>query len=250
MQPVQSVTELDESAVAEADGNSFPSITRPELRRTKTVAGVVLTVLYIGAFVAYVIAQRRAFIEMSSADFGTFLSGVFAPLAFLWLVLGFFQQGDELRHSADALWLQGEELRNSVEQQRQLVAAQRDQLAFDRERLEAERQEIQRQSRPEFVFVSRGYSTSGNITNVHLVVLNRGRACTDFRMEVEGQPMRQPLFQGGTEISLSIQTTENVELGLHTYTASFVDALGNPGTQELRLIGQDVGDRIILQPVD
>jgi hypothetical protein len=123
--------------VAESDDtpNTIAPIERPKVARTKTAIGLVLTVLYVAGFGIYAASQRDAFIAMSSADFGTFLSGVFAPLAFLWLVLGFFQQGDELRHSADALWLQGEELRNSVEQQRQMVATQKDQLAFDRERL-------------------------------------------------------------------------------------------------------------------
>ncbi len=44
-----------------------------------------------------------------SNEFGDFLAGFAAPLAFGWLVLGFFQQGEELR-------LQAAELRASVEQ--------------------------------------------------------------------------------------------------------------------------------------
>jgi len=67
---------------------------------------------------------------MKPDEFATFLAGVFGPLAFLWLVLGFFQQGAELRHSADALWLQGQELQNSVEQQRNLVEVTREQNYF------------------------------------------------------------------------------------------------------------------------
>lgn len=50
---------------------------------------------------------------------------MFAPLAFGWLVLGFLQQGKELRmsneelqNSVNALKLQADELRNSVEQQK------------------------------------------------------------------------------------------------------------------------------------
>ena len=36
---------------------------------------------------------------------GDFLGGVSSPLAFLWLVLGFFQQGREIRLSNKALQL-------------------------------------------------------------------------------------------------------------------------------------------------
>jgi hypothetical protein len=46
-----------------------------------------------------------------------------APVAFIWLVLGFLQQGDELRLSTQALIYQVDELRESVEQQKQLVDA-------------------------------------------------------------------------------------------------------------------------------
>lgn len=44
-----------------------------------------------------------------SNEFGDFLAGFAAPLAFFWLVLGFFQQGEELR-------LQAKELRAAVKQ--------------------------------------------------------------------------------------------------------------------------------------
>ncbi|WP_030142143.1 hypothetical protein [Pseudomonas fluorescens] len=55
---------------------------------------------------------------------GDFLAGAFGPIAFFWLILGFMQQGIELRLSADALKMQADELRASVEQQTALVAAQ------------------------------------------------------------------------------------------------------------------------------
>ena len=82
----------------ERDDEPLSPIERPNVARTKHVVGMVLTGAYLIAAAVYVGSQRQAFIAMSSADFGTFLSGVFAPLAFLWLVLGFFHQGDELRH--------------------------------------------------------------------------------------------------------------------------------------------------------
>jgi len=49
-------------------------------------------------------------------EWGDWASGTFAPLAFLWLTVGYFQQGEELS-------LQAEELRNSVEQQTNLAAS-------------------------------------------------------------------------------------------------------------------------------
>jgi hypothetical protein len=121
------------------------------------IVGFTLTIGYI-AFVAwYWSDQSSSLAELKPNEFGDFLAGVFAPLAFLWLVLGFLQQGMELRNSADALWLQGEELRNSVEQQRSLVEVTREQLSLERAILESQREEIERSSQP--VLELRPYSS-------------------------------------------------------------------------------------------
>jgi hypothetical protein len=47
---------------------------------------------------------------------GGFLEGAFAPLAFLWLVIGFFLQQKELRGNTKAIRLQYEEMKRSAEQ--------------------------------------------------------------------------------------------------------------------------------------
>ena len=65
-------------------------------------------------------------------EVGDFLAGAFGPLALIWVVLGFFQQGEELRNSVEALKLQAEELRNSVEQQKELVEVSQDTLNLQR----------------------------------------------------------------------------------------------------------------------
>lgn len=46
---------------------------------------------------------------------GDFLAGVFAPLAFFWLVRGFYQQGKGLEQNSMALNLQAQELQASTE---------------------------------------------------------------------------------------------------------------------------------------
>jgi hypothetical protein len=63
----------------------------------------------------------------SPNEFGDFLAGVFAPLAFLWLAVAVFVQREELslqrvelEHNRNALKLQAEELRRTVEE----IAAQ------------------------------------------------------------------------------------------------------------------------------
>jgi hypothetical protein len=49
-------------------------------------------------------------------EWGDFLAGVAAPVALLWLVLGYLQQGIELRQNTEALRLQYQELRSQVKE--------------------------------------------------------------------------------------------------------------------------------------
>ncbi|MEO6214984.1 MAG: hypothetical protein ABIO86_03045 [Sphingomonas sp.] len=150
------------------------------------VRGMAVSVAYVMALLIYAWLMRKAMLEMKPDQFATFLSGVFAPLAFLWLVLGFRQQGDELQNSARALWLQGEELRNSVEQQRQLVEVSREQLAFEAgERRRAE-EEAERAAQPRLHMPRTGGSYSGPLQTLKLAVTSGGPACSDVRVFVDG----------------------------------------------------------------
>jgi hypothetical protein len=64
--------------------------------------GVVVTVFWIGGGVVYLSTQTTSGTPTMS-DVGNFLEGAFAPLAFLWLVLGLFIQQRELTNNTEAL---------------------------------------------------------------------------------------------------------------------------------------------------
>ena len=148
-------------------------------------SGVAASTIYVAGLLIYAAAVRGAMLEMTPDAFATFLSGVFAPLAFLWLVLGFRQQGDELQNSARALWLQGEELRNSVEQQRQLVEVSREQLSAEHaERVRAEA-DADRAAQPRFVMPGGGGSYSGPRRTLTLEVVSAGPTCSDVQLLVD-----------------------------------------------------------------
>jgi hypothetical protein len=87
----------------------------------RTTVGIILSAVYL--IVAALILQENWALakQMKPNEWGDFLAGVFAPLAFLWLVLGYFQQGDELRLNTEALKLQAEELRHQVAETKALV---------------------------------------------------------------------------------------------------------------------------------
>jgi hypothetical protein len=77
-------------------------------------------------------------------ELGDFLAGSFGPIAFLWLVLGFLQQGRELKLSTDALHLQAQELKHSVEQQSIMADAAVKQIEAASQALDLQRQDAER----------------------------------------------------------------------------------------------------------
>lgn len=84
---------------------------------------LVITVIYL--WLIFYITDLASFKKLELNEMGDFLAGGFAPLAFLWLVFGYLQQGEELKQNTEALKLQAQELKNSVEQQKELVTIQK-----------------------------------------------------------------------------------------------------------------------------
>lgn len=70
--------------------------------------GLGLTVFWITAGMAYLfeIVGLDNFVHLPTADIGSFLEGAFAPLAFLWLVVGHFMQQKEISANTRAIRIQ------------------------------------------------------------------------------------------------------------------------------------------------
>lgn len=86
-----------------------------------TVVWVFLGITYITSVVGWI-----DFATLNASSLGSFLEGAFAPLAFLWLVVGFFMQQSQLSQNTRAVELQLEALRQSADQaklQSQAIAA-------------------------------------------------------------------------------------------------------------------------------
>ncbi len=67
--------------------------------------GIVITIIWVGAGGWYVFGVMRAEPgdRLSPEALGSFLEGAFAPLAFLWLVIGLFIQQRELANNSKAI---------------------------------------------------------------------------------------------------------------------------------------------------
>jgi hypothetical protein len=77
---------------------------------TSTLFWLCLGLLYVAFVIGF-----RDFVTQPADALGGFLEGAFAPLAFLWLVLGFFLQQRELRTNNQAIHAQYEQMRRTAE---------------------------------------------------------------------------------------------------------------------------------------
>ncbi|MBD9590776.1 hypothetical protein IB254_27200 [Pseudomonas sp. PDM03] len=131
------------------------------MRKRLGLIGGVVTAVYLLGLAALVWGRTYTLMIMPLNEVGDFLAGAFGPVAFLWLILGFLQQGDELRQGTEALKLQAEELRNSVEQQSIMASAATQQINAQQQALQLQLEETERTFRANFVFGG-GPSVSSN----------------------------------------------------------------------------------------
>lgn len=96
---------------------------------------------------------------------GDVLAGVFSPLAFIWLVYGYLQQGRELQQNSIALKMQAEELRISNESLQQQVVEMSKSVETQKEIFELANMQYQEAleekkelSKPRFLVITGDYS--------------------------------------------------------------------------------------------
>lgn len=143
-----------------------------------TIAWVILAVA-----LAFVLFDR----SMPLNAWGDYLAGVSAPLAFLWLVRGYYQQGEELQQNTLALRAQQRELQISAEAQSQLVEATRRQLELAIETAEVQSRLIKYNHQPRFRAATKVYTDHG-IPYVTFTFKNVGARATSLQVVCENTP--------------------------------------------------------------
>lgn len=144
------------------------------MSRKLTWIGIVITAAYLIAAALLSWGRWDQFSAMKPNEVGDFLAGVVGPLALLWLILGYFQQGEELRNSAEALRVQAEELRASVEQQRDLVSVSRQQFDAELQQRDIEKQQRKQAMQPRFALTPGERRAEGGREFHRLVLKNAG----------------------------------------------------------------------------
>lgn len=220
--------------------------------KTLSIIGGVFTTAYLIGLGILVDGRWQELQGMPLNNLGDFLAGAFGPLAIVWLVLGYFQQGIELRQNSQALHLQAQELANSVEQQRELVKVAQDQYKADREAMEhqmrvfAQEQERERRSAlPNFVI--EGYGGSHSTMSEHSFSLrNIGAPCSSVRMRaLDGEITFLPesymtMTKDGTA-KFICKLPRQPEFDEKEVALTFTDMYGNPGGIQFVLRFKDSG---------
>jgi hypothetical protein len=209
-----------------------------------------LTAFYVGGAIIIMGAKFDDLILLKLNEIGDFAAGVFGPVAFVWLVLGYLQQGKELRISSDALCMQADELRASVMQQTEMVKAQNSSL-LHQERLLEPLLEVS------FEENTTNFDEGEPISIDSFVIVNRGNYCEHVFAIVlvggeEAVTYRLPPFNKDSSKTLNvvdrISLHDHCEIQIHYKKTS-----GKEGVQRFTLFKYSspdgVGVQVIKQPL-
>jgi len=191
-------------------------------RRPWLWIGAVLSVAYL-VFVAIWWGSADPIRLLTPSEFGDFLAGVFAPLAFFWLVLGFLQQGQELS-------LQINELRQSVKAQADLVIATRDLRELEAEIHRTNEEHAARIAAPILKITEHGFSSSSdNKRIVKFQITNSGKTCTALTLFSEKKLIRRPaMLETGAVRDFAV-TVDSTFSGNLDVEAEYIDGRSLPG---------------------
>jgi len=202
------------------------------------LGGLLVTILYCAA-AGWLMQDKLLLLpKLELNEIGDFLAGVFSPLAFLWLVLGFLQQGRELS-------LQAAELKNSVEQQRELVEVSRRQLEAEIAAREAEQNRIAVAAQPVLVIKQKLASSSGGKVNGQYILKNSGHQVTRLRFDWESDaavslPKHAPVLGTEDAMLFTIEARPN-DIQSFLLKISYVDGLGAQGSATFMFSRSDTG---------
>ena len=202
-----------------------------------------ISALWISSIVLLAVCKWGALPQMSLNEWGDFLAGVSAPLALFWLVIGYFQHGEELRLNTEALKAQQEELRRQVEETA-VLAKNAERQAHASERLvqinkadqEREARREVRAAQPDFV--AEGGGTKG--VELWTNILNRGAEAQDVEVHYDGvyalEINPQVRFESRRKGILAVRQPRAEPLVFPiAFRLSYTDALGVKRTRAFEL---------------
>lgn len=205
------------------------------------IIGIVLTIGY-AFFSWWLIGDRIETLQaMPLNEVGDFLAGAFGPLAILWLVLGFFQQGIELRQGTKALLMQADELKYSVEQQSALVEVSKRQLEAKLASVSQHSMQLERSAEPDIGFYFKDTVYVADQSNARFILSNQGPKCEFLKANiVNSDGSFSEVFRTDSFISLEdsfmipynrLRKNEAVEISI-----SYINGAGTESKQSFEVV--------------
>lgn len=196
----------------------------------RTKVGIGISGLYLLGIYITVSYRYADFSGLKLNEIGDFLAGVFAPLALLWLIIGYFQQGDELRQNSQALLLQAEELRQAAQHAGGLLEIAKNEYQLGLEIINADRaqsalreasqkEEAERERKikiqPRFSFTTEEF----NWERADIEMTNHGGDCSEFALEIEPNSAIK-LLQPVEEARMNSHKSIIINIGLIAKTSN------------------------------
>ena len=72
------------------------------MNKKSLIFGIVVTLVWLVIIILiFILSNLKPLLSLN--ELGDFLAGIFAPVAFFWLILGYIQQGKQLEQNTQAL---------------------------------------------------------------------------------------------------------------------------------------------------
>lgn len=231
----------------------------------------VATIIYL--LFIFKATELSEFVDLELNAKGDFLAGVFAPLAFLWLVFGYYQQGRELKLNTKALELQARELQISneslkqqVKEMEKSVEAQRNLFELTQLQYHTSIEEKLESKRPKFGLIGSTYIRNDNYRNSYdhrftLTIQNKGETLTNIVIKSNNWCLLKGTtgtLDGKNECKISIlhkdremnilfylQGVSEIPFRNDFITISYMDLYGNDYTDEYK-VEKNINDFVLL----
>ena len=209
-----------------------------------TAIGLTITVVYVGVVLLAVYLGRKEAASLPLNAWGDFIAGTTAPLVLIWIVIGYLQQGEELRLNTEALRAQQEQLRQQVAETA-ILAANSERQALAAEQMtaaahgEAEAQRLRDLAESQPILKPAGGNQSGATYNTK--VRNVGATITDVSASAEDSDVHfdigpKHVLEGGGQGTITYQATRFP----FYFTVRYKDKRGRDGVQRYQMQGAHV----------
>lgn len=155
---------------------------------SRTKKALIATGIYVLVVVLLSLYQHENFAKLALNELGDYLAGAFGPLALFWVVVGYFQQGEELRNNANELAASVAELKRQADTNQKRFESERESRAQD---LERHKRKIQ----PHFKIDVKKFNDGEGQRTAEIELTNSGATVRGVVVSVEESGQKQDIYK-------------------------------------------------------